>query len=52
MVAAAILDFQKFHFCPRGSMMVSAGCILFKFGENRLILVETIDIFVNTTWRP
>ncbi len=26
-------------------MKVSARCMLFKFGENRLILAETINIF-------
>ena len=36
----------------RGSIKASARCILLKFSENRFILVETINIFRNSRWRP
>ena len=52
MAAAAILDFEKCAFLPKGSMLVCAKCMLIKFGENRFIFAETINIFRNSRWRP
>jgi len=51
MAAVAILDFGKFAYLPRGSIKVGARCMLLKFGENRFILAETINIFRNSRWR-
>jgi len=46
MAAAAILDFGKVAFLISGINKVSASCrpMLFKFGENRFTLAETINI--------
>ena len=49
MQVAAIWDLEIFHFCPWGSMNVSARCTLLKFGENRFIPADTVNIFQNPT---
>ena len=48
MAAAAILNFGKFAFLTRGSILFSARYTLFKFGENRFIFAEIINIFAKS----
>ena len=43
---------ENLHFGHNGSILASARCTLLKFGENRFIFAETINVFRNLRWRP
>ncbi len=47
MSVAAILYYEKLALCPRRSIKVSARFILLKFGDNRFIAADTVNIFQN-----